>query len=212
MKEKIIFIIISFFAVSMNLNAACSNEELLKEAKEVSLTSNTLEESKNTYVNIVKIENMKNNQVIVLSEDFFNTKKTYKYNNTKKGVIEITDTHIYSKNTYKIKIYSLDKECKNMLLATKSISTAKFNEYSKYDICDGNEDFEMCKPFYDENIPSKEVFNNALNEYTKEKTNNFWQKALILIKEYYLYVLIPILIITAGYYVYIGIVKWRKRI
>ena len=98
-----------------------------------------------------------------------------------------------------------------MLLKTLKASTIKFNDYSKYDACDGYEEFELCKPFYDGEHVSKEVFNNALEEYKKEKETTFFEKVIKIIKEYYLYVLLPIAIISACYYTYIGVIKWRKR-
>ena len=168
-----------------------------------------------------------NNTVGIIDSDYFysdneghifakvtndtNESKTYRYSDTNEGTLELINNYIFAKVTYTVKVYSVDSSCQNMLLKTLKASTIKFNDYSKYDACDGYEEFELCKPFYDGEHVSKEVFNNALEEYKKEKETTFFEKVIKIIKEYYLYVLLPIAIISACYYTYIGVIKWRKR-
>ena len=211
MNKKLIVLVIILFSFNLNLYAACDKEELIKEAEAVEVSATPQQSDEGDLYFLILVSKMKNNMALVVSEDDNNTKITYKYFNTNKGVLEIKNDYIFKKINYTIKIYSLDNACKNMLLATKKVSTIKYNPYSKFDVCQGNELFDMCKPFYEGEIASKEVFNNALEEYLKEKNVNNWGKIFDVIKEYYLYVLIPILIVTAGYYVQTSINKWRKR-
>lgn len=211
MYKKIFFFITIFFIININLYAACNDKILNKEAKEVTLNMTNKETKEGDMYFLLTISNIKENQAIVVSEDDNNTKVTYKYKDTKEGIIEIKNNYIFEKVTYTIKIYSLDSACQNMKLDTRTISTVKYNKYSKYEVCQGNESFDMCKPFYEGEIPSKEIFNNALEEYNKKKEETFFDKVWGIIKEYGLYVLIPIAIITSGYGVLILYKEWRRK-
>ena len=209
--RKIIVFILFLFIFNINIKAACNNKELLDNADKVNITVLPQTSEEKDYYFLIRVENIKENMALVISDNDTNESKTYRYSDTNEGTLELINNYIFAKVTYTVKVYSVDSSCQNMLLKTLKASTIKFNDYSKYDACDGYEEFELCKPFYDGKHVSKEVFNNALEEYKKEKETTFFEKIIKIIKEYYLYVLLPIAIISACYYTYIGVIKWRKR-
>lgn len=209
MKKGLIIFIILIFSFNINLNAECSDKKLVNEAKEVvAFSEPQITEEGDRYF-LITIKNIKENMVVLITEDD-GTEYRYSYADTNKGTIELINEFIFLETTYDIKIYSKDEKCQNMLLNNKKASTIKFNDYSKYDICENNKEFELCKPFYKGKKVSEEVFYNAINEYVKEKEKTYWEKALDIVKEYYPYVLLPFILITLGYYISLNVNRRKK--
>ena len=104
--------------------------------------------------------------------------------------------------TYIINIY-VKGTCNEELLKTMKYTVPRFNEYSYKEVCDGN-DSEYCKTFtnstkdmtYDE---FKEVIDKEQKE--KDRPEGF----MGLLKEYGLFILIPLIVVSVYY-----ITKIRK--
>lgn len=209
MKKSLIIFIILIFSFTINLNAECNDKKLINEANAVTIISEPKITEEGERYFLITIKNVKENMVVLIIEDD-GTEYRYEYKDTNKGIIELKNEFIFLESNYDIEIYSIDEKCQNMLLDTKKAATIKFNDYSKYEVCENNKEFELCRPFYDGEKVSEKVFNNAINEYIKEKDKSIWEKSLDIINEYYPYVLIPFVLITSGYYISLNINR-RKR-
>lgn len=209
MKKSLIIFIILIFSFNINLNAECSDKKLINEAKAVTVLSEPKITEDGYRYFLITVKNVKDNMVVLMIEDD-GTEYRYAYADTNKGTIELENEFIFLESTYDIEIYSIDEKCQNMLLETKKASTIKFNDYSKYEVCENNKEFELCQPFYEGEKVSEEVFNNAINEYIKEKEKTVWEKSLDIVKEYYPYVLIPFVLITSGYYISLNVNRRKK--
>jgi hypothetical protein len=120
----------------------------------------------------------------------------------------------YETEKYKFELYGSEKSaCPNELLKTIYKEVPPFNEYSLYEFCENNNKSYICKTMKDTSNVSQKDFSEIVKNYKEE--NKFEEmslpnKALYLIKRYYLFVLIPLVLITI-YYV-IKIRKYKKRV
>lgn len=86
-----------------------------------------------------------------------------------------TKCHYYMPGTYLAKIKSTNKSCKEEL--NKILLSLPYNEFSKDPVCEGIEDFILCKPTYDKEIDYEtflqrvEVYKKTLTELEEKEEN-----------------------------------------
>lgn len=205
--KKIILFVFAFLVFSINkYNLAADCEDIMNEAKEVDKIMLNINNSEVTKIQTM-ITNLTNNLYVVVLNDYDNNSITYHYSDVVDGVLNI-DTFTINKNiNYVVKIYSEDKTCGDSSLKTINYTTPKYNEYSTYIKCQETEtEIELCSAFYDvKDMTYEEFVKKVDNEIEKiENESHFLMK---YIKKYYLFVLIPIILIVAIYFIRIIILK-----
>lgn len=207
MKKIILFIILLVLNISV-LNAV--DCELVKEsAQDVETYVRELSTEDGIYSQI-DIYNMNLALYAVISNDYNNNVVTYRYEDLKDGLLTFKSPTIAEEVNFKIKIYSEEQTCTTEPLKTINVKTRKYNVHSKNNICNNHyDDIELCDPFYDIGDMSLNEFikkvENAINNLETEK-NYTW---IDYIKMYYLFVLIPLLVI-GGTYTFL-IIKDKRR-
>lgn len=213
---KIVLILVAFFAFDNVYAESCSTKELntLKQLASnikvsYELQDDTYNES-HTYYYVISFLN--------LSEKFYlqnHGGMIYDYDEMPSRKLE----NYGEGRTYSFNIYASDKtNCKGTKIVTKKVSLPYYNDYSQKEECKGNEEFELCQPYYSGVIESNDYFYQKLNEY-KSKINNDNKKneemtALDRMINLYvnnLIVSIPITVVVIGGIITIGVVLVRRR-
>lgn len=117
---------------------------------------------------------------------------------------------------YQIEIYSSLENCSGKKLRTFYFTKPKLNPYASYGICLENPNVSYCKKFItkDVNVTEEQLINaiEALQTTTKEtsskKSNNF----ITFIKNYYLYLIIGVVVLGGIITVIIKIYKKRTAL
>ena len=212
--KKILFgtiVLMAFFVNTFTCKAVC-NDDVLLAAKDVKVEAIPMTEDLIYYV--IKISNLTPDIYVTVYEDDNETTTTYTYDDSKDGVIEIEHWYIYEKVYYTINVYSDVEDCSGESLNEIKVNTKKFNERYGYVSCEENPDYEKCDPFYEAPIGEEQTdqeFYDELQEYNKDQSMSFWDKVFSVIKEYYLYVLIPIVVVGVVYGVLIYVYKAKKE-
>ena len=206
-----VFAVLSVFLINIMLCKADCNDDVLFDAKNVIVEAVPMTDDLIYYV--IKISNLTPNIYITVYEDDNETTTTYTYDDSKDGVIEIEHWYIYEKVYYTVNVYSDVEGCMNDSLNEIKVNTKKFNERYGYVSCEENPDYEKCDPFYEApegEEQTDEEFYEEIQEYNKNKNMSFAEKIWAYIKEYYLYVLVPVCLVSLIYGIAIYVYKAKR--
>ncbi|MDD2203403.1 MAG: hypothetical protein PHT75_02590 [Bacilli bacterium] len=129
--------------------------------------------------------------------------------------------------TYKLEFYATDgTKCPGEKILTKYLQIPPYNHYSKNKICEGYEDFELCKKHTNlyKSIKTEEDFVKRVQQYINSVKNNsadkkdnddnkqvsFLEKTLVFLNKYYLYIFIPIIVVGTVSIIVIQVQKRRS--
>lgn len=166
---KIALILVAFFAFDNVYAESCSTKELntLKQLASnikvsYELQDDTYNESHAYYYTI---------SFLNLNEKFYlqsNGGVIYDYDEMPSRRLENYGEGL----TYVFGIYASDKtNCSGTKIVTKKVYLPYYNDYSQKEECNGNEEFELCQPYYGGIIESDDYFYQKLNEYKNKKNN-----------------------------------------
>lgn len=212
--KKICFCLMLFLISFIKVDASICSDEVIKEASKVKVEVKAVKEC-DDFLNKVLISNVTENLYVEVYEDDDDTVTVYTHADVNDdGVISIDHWYIYENVNYEVSVYSNNDGCYDKLNTLKA-TTLKFNKRYNFVICEKNPDYEKCDPFYQYTNEDKklndEEFYNEMEEFYEEKNaplvNKFWK----IVKEYYLYVLIPFLVIGGSYLTAILIYKHKRR-
>lgn len=127
----------------------------------------------------------------------------------KNQVISVERYYIYEKVEYTVEIYSNMEGCKDELIKTISVTTPKYNNYRDSNVCEFNKEYKLCQPFEDTSKISEDELERQVKEYESNKNKTSLEKAIEKVKEYYIYILIPVILI-GGIYTY-KIIKIKQK-
>ena len=203
-KLKLLFVMLVLIININVLDASCEDAQEL--AKYVNFNYTTINNAEETNIRL-EIHNLSGDLYAVVTNDYNN--KTLKFassDNNEFGYISFNTDNINKNIVYNVSVYS--ESCSNNMLEKLSITTPKYNPYSIKDVCKGkSSEIEECKTFYDVKSNDSAEFIKTVEDKNKEKELIF----IKYIKEYYLYVLIPFLIISVFYIIKIIIFKRRNK-
>lgn len=222
--NKFIFCLLTLFILAVNVNAICDNEDLNEWATtvevkmvhtigdvkyEVTKADGTKEEVTKEFAYILTINNPRDDILLKFKDEA---------GNTADGVVyTLADgTKVYGagcftnleEEKYIVNVYGKDT-CNNELLKTIQYTVPRFNEYV-YNAACLNSDSEYCKNFTNSTKDmTYEDFKKAMAE--EEKKNNRASGIWGILKEYGLYVLIPLIIVSVYYITKIRKYKQEER-
>ena len=206
--SMIVFLVfVSIFNVAF-LSASC--EDVKNEARavyEVVLNLNTSEE----FTIRTQLYNLTENLYVVILNNYNDEVKTLRYSEVVDGVLSFDTYNVNHNISYVVKVYSEDASCGIEPLNTISFTTDKFNEHSISSVCKNPYEIDMCDPFYDVGDMSFSEFNERVSKLVEEASKTFGDKVLDFIKKYYLFVLIPVILIVLVYVVRIMLLRRGKE-
>ena len=198
-------LIILAFPCFMHVHAECSYErqaELSRIAGNVQFSyTYELDEINNRALFSINISNVPSD--IYIQDDFGD--RYTQFENT------ITT---YTQGEKNFEIYSNDANCYGELLLTKRLDLPIYNMFYGYDECKENKDFVYCSLWGNYATITKDVFNKELNLYKAQKESTYkgdinkqndFEKILELLKQnYYIFIIITVLILAIVLYKKIG--------
>ncbi len=202
--------IFSLFVYSLELRADCSIKK--EDASKITVsTEKSVQEVHVPDVNnegydedyeIVKVyavvSNLKEGMSVLVTNDYNNKEETLNYSDSDNGVLKIESPSIYMRVNIKVKVYASSGEC-NELLREESIKTESYNSYTNSELCTENKDLKVCDPFYDANSKTPEEFKQLIKEEREdviEANKTTGDKLVESLGKYWIFILIPILIIV----------------
>lgn len=214
MKKIYILFTTLFTIMNFSILNATSDEECLIEYNDamnvVAYTENSVEDDSSVLIQ-VKVENMTENTYVSIVNDYDNTIRNYYYSDTVNGVLTVNSPNIYKKVKYIVKVYTKDQDCESDAVTTYDLITDMFNIYYRYEICNVEGTFiEMCSMFYDTSNMNEDEFLEEAKKEIDYLNRSTFTKIMDFIKEYYLFIIIPILLIS-GFYIYRIIILKRGR-
>lgn len=145
---------------------------------------------------------------------------TYHYSDTDNGKITLKQ-EIYERNKFTLTVYADGGECNGSKLATHSLETPVFNEFSNYELCINSPEYYMCNRYVDYDLPSFTEFVEKIAKYNEDKEKkkqedqekNENKGFLDFIKENKLTIsIVAIVIVGAGALTTVIIVKRKRRV
>ena len=125
--------------------------------------------------------------------------------------------------SYKLPFFASAKSpCANKPIMTKVVRMLPYNEYSTDPLCVGHEKYELCKKFTSIQLPSHSDFTQRMKQYIKSLNNNespeptpeekevnsLFSEIIEFLTDYYMYILLFVIITgTSG----IVIIQIRRR-
>lgn len=169
-------------------------------------------------------------QVIMISDKIYleisedNTGSTNKYYKSDLGdsvFLTIKSPDIYSNVKYEIKTYYSDETCGVEPIKTYTVETGIYNKFSDSEVCWDKLDLDVCKnnytadevkKYYNDKELSEDNIEKIIKEEKTQKDAENKKSVIDIIKEYYLYVLVPIMVLSVFYVTRILIIKKRKEV
>ena len=215
-KNMLVFSLLLFFLINVPLLKADTCSDSVKEAEDIEVTTKveTVKWEDNggiTSYNIyVIIKNITANTYVVVMNDLNDKVEYLGYEDSDNGVIKLKTYNPYKKINYVVRAYTKDVSCKEEAVSTKKVSPAVFNSYHEMEICGGRDDIEMCEQFYDSSKMNIDEFRAEVQKIIDEKNKNILWYIADFLKKYYLFILIPIVIVVSIFGVRIAILKRGK--
>lgn len=209
--KRLFIVVFSILAFTVGINKVYAE---CKDTQSNSLFVNAdvinIDNGEDTNVRI-DVSGLTEDLYVVVMNDYNDTKRTYYYADTEEGKFSFYTDNVNRNINYVIRVYSVDSTCSTEPLNTISIKTPRFNPYSVIDVCHTSYYIELCDAFYDIGDMTINEFNEKVSSIIEEKSKPFSKKVGEFISKYYLYVLIPFLLIITIYVVRIIILKRGKK-
>lgn len=238
-KIRLLFMLLILFSFNSKYKAdTCSDKELvslvknmkveykLDEFGEKEVTFDTINDNGENVKEKMTVTNnkdyfyvllLKTNKYVDLNikvtDDYEDSEYDASYNYYYENYIIGSPLHFDSK-TYNIKIYAGEStSCNGELLREISYKVPPYNKYVNTEYCNQNpDDEEICALDKDTSKITIKDFKektSIIEEKREFNNKSFIQKVWFYIKNYYLYVLIPLVIVTMGYV--IMVIKYKRK-
>ncbi len=114
----------------------------------------------------IYISNITEDLYVTVYNEVTDEVNTYTYADSDNGTITFDYENLLAITNFVITVYSSDvTNCPNTELYTIYLTTPMFNEYSTYQMCEGNEEFYLCHPFLSVSSVGFEQFVKYLEQY-----------------------------------------------
>jgi len=216
--------------LSINVNATCNNNELNEWAEKLNikmvqvtdqyLIDNNFKEEDIPFSYLLMLNIPRNDLKVVAKDTYSQNEYDVQYDSNFKNHVIGSEVHFIDKE-YKITVYmdSDAENCANEKMKTIKYTVPKYNDYNDTVYCEDNPDDEICGAYTDVSDNKKEEIEDKIDDYYEEviedelfKTKTWYEKTWIIIKEYALFVLIPLIIISIVYIIRIKIIKKKGEL
>ena len=230
MKKRYMFLFVFFFmlfSVKINAMSTCSMErsiELTNLANNVNVDyyEYHVEKGNEVYIDLadgetvsepgfaLRIYNLpKDLNVLVTTSDGEEKKELYSTDANEDGVVIYDSGYPGKIKNYTITVRSNDYNCMNEVFRKISITLPTINEFYDFEVCRDNPDYYMCQEYTTVDYSEVEIedFLDRVKEYEENKKSKdskdstFTFRLLIFIKKY-VWLIIVIVLLGVGYYVY----------
>ena len=119
----------------------------------------------------VKIANLTEELYVEVKNKNTGKTTTYHYSDSNNGVITFSQD-IYEMNNYTMTVYAVNTACGGKKLATSSLKTPRYNEFSEYEFCISAPEYYMCNMYVDYELPEFNEFVEKVSKYISDKEKN----------------------------------------
>lgn len=214
LRYKILFLLSLLLSINI-LNADCesaskSGEDIIYSIQRATISGGNSEIYFFMFTDEVYFE---------VTNDYDDTLEKITYADTNdESYIKIISPNSLINVKYKISSYYSDKTCGEDIIKTIEVETGVYNKNVDNEKCTDKYYLDVCKENYSaeeyekyKDLQSEEDLSKKIEEEEKEYNKKNGKSNLDIIKEYYLYVLIPVAIISVFYIVRIVFIKKRKE-
>lgn len=207
MKKIYMFLMLPILMSVSKLEASCNDSQILANDIEYSIfESYDYDDVKSE----IEFYGLSDELYLEVTNDYNDDVDVYTKDNFEDGVLVIQSKTVTEKINYRVSVYTTDTTCSNRILRNINFSTNKYNIFVSNEVCNDRYDtIKYCNPFYDVEDMSLTEFVNLVNEEIAKLEVHYTFKDYV--KKYYLFVLIPFLVISIVYIVRIIIFKRRKK-
>lgn len=192
----VVLVLVCFLACNLVVDAACSASDLSKlnqmavnlkpsyeEAEGIldkdeytppdGITEDEIGDYQEKYLYFnIHIANLTEDLYVVVTNDVDKEKRTYKYEDSKDGIVTFKWENIRAITNFTITVYSSEKtDCPNTKLTTLYLTTPRYNEYNGFQVCKENSDFYLCYKYLTIKNVGEEEFFRLLEQYQKGQIN-----------------------------------------
>ncbi len=223
---RILIIIISIFIFNTDIFASCDNDELNTWAEKLDIKFNEVTEA---YLKEIKMTeedvpysyllmlNYPRTDIVVKAKDTYSGTYNVDYDANFKNYVIGSEIHFIDK-TYTFTIYMSNSAitCPGERMRTITYVVPKYNSYNDTVYCEDNPDAEICGSYtkVEETDKIDDLIEKHYNDKLEQellKSAPWYTKLWNVIKEYALFVIIPLAIIAIFYYIVIFITKKRSE-
>ncbi len=225
-KLKILLCILLMFVFTTNIFASCDNDEILHMADDVLLgfldDKDLNYQGKNDDGETVTYTLPREYGYVLVLYPYYpklrmevidkDTGEKYPVVYSYKYFTDIMGTsYHYEDRHYTINYYSNDENaCYGELLRTFDYTVPAFNNYSTTTFCEEHPNTELCQVYTNTEDMTVEEIEEMKESISKEEMNSL-QIALLYIKKYWIYVLLPIIIVSIYYKIRINSYKRKAE-
>lgn len=207
------FVLFSFFYSINLLNADC--EDLISKSKNVKVYKESIapkSDKENPTIG-VRIENITDDYYVKITNDVNDKEVTIKYSDTENGTYFFKSPNVYKNVKVNVNLYSSNNNVCNSTdsLVNFEVSTDVFNQYYYLNICQNNLDLDMCKPFQNNEELNKEEFVKKIEDDIRVRDMSIFERVWEFIKDYYLYALVPFILLSLIFIIRIVLLKRGKK-
>lgn len=197
--------------VKADCESAIKDSEKIKVSRIEEFSSGDDDDLYKSYIGL-EISNIPDNLYVVITNDYNSDSVTINSSDLVDGVYRYPAPYIYRIVNYKVNVYSKDESCTSTdSIRVFDVSTRIVNEYFFHNKCLDNRDLEICQPVLDSENVSTTEFNKQIDEAIRLRDRTFIERVWDFFKTYYLYILIPFLLISIISIVRIVILKRRQK-
>ncbi len=224
-KIKTLFFVLSLLIFMPKLFAVCDDADLNDLAEKfnagyiedseqkIKLEDGSYKVYKKEYAYLIVFTPYSKDLKVVVNDSILKENQEATYSERRGTYVIGSDIH-YKEKVYTVNVYGNEKSaCPNQLLKTLSFTIPPFNEYSMYTYCENNKDEDICTMMKDTSDVTmseyKEIVADNIENKKIEKMN-FFEKVLYYISKYWIFVAVPVLLISTYYIV--TIIVYKKKV
>lgn len=184
MKKAITFIVIMFlFSIRVSAASSCTYQEqseLNSKAANVKISYEAVENKVVTgeeyyidrYIKVT-IANVTEDLYVKIKNDYNSDQLTYNSSDAKDDIITFNWKNIDEVTNFTLQVYtSINTKCPNERLKTIYLTTPRYNEFSRREICVEQPDFYLCQTFVTFAPIDDTKFTNQITKYLNDEVDN----------------------------------------
>lgn len=207
------FILLLMLLSFDNIYAECNDVALNNWAEEVEIKFQEVKNDEYPYAYLLMLSKPRSDLKVVAQDIYSDGTYEVEFDNDFKNYVIGSEVHMEDKE-YIITLYMSDsaESCAGEKMRTIKYTVPAYNKFNDTIYCENNPDDEVCGAYT--KVEKPDITKDLIDKYYEDEIENelhlnktIFEKAWLIIKEYWLYVIIPLLVVTLTYEIIIFITK-----
>lgn len=212
-------IFLCLFLMSNNVYATCEDDTLNKWAENLEIKFEEVKNDEYPYSYLLMLSVPREDLRVTAKDTYSVNTYDVEYDKDFKNYVIGSEIHFVDKKyTFVVYMSSTASICASEKMKTITYTVPKYNSYNDTIYCEDNPNAEICGSYTKVDDNKKNEADDLIDRYYNDKideelyNNSAWyEKVWIKIKEYSLYVVIPLAVVALFYYIVIFITKKRSE-